>query len=154
MTNLLNIDPETRAALRGADPLRDPRVEGHTGLDTESALSLVLERTDEATAESAIHPGRKQSFELSLVATGAVAATVVAVNVGSVGHGAFSRALGSSGVSVAPAQAAPCGRIRGRDAAGAGGRVERSLTKTTPDATFSDTAHSWTDTSAPYDNVT
>ena len=159
MSHRLDIDPDTLAVVRHADPLQDPRVEADAGLDTESALRLVLARTDERPPATHRAPRRRRrrAVQLGLVATSAAAASLVAVNVGSSGHGEISQALRSSGISIAPAHAAPLlVRVR-RALTGASGsilEVQTSVTKTGPGGTArSQTAHSWTQTSAPHDTV-
>jgi hypothetical protein len=95
MNTPLDTDPELLDLVRRVDPMRDPQVRAHAGLDTESALRLIAPELDGPAPRSA-HRRRRPALRAAVLA-GLVAAIVfVVANLASTGS--------DSGISPAQAQ--------------------------------------------------
>jgi hypothetical protein len=101
MTQLSDPFEATLELIRTVDPVSGQEADAP---DTEAALRVLLANVPAATPRQ---PRRSRRFVgLGAVAMGAVAATLVVINVDSGGTGEISRTLGGSGVLVSQARAA------------------------------------------------
>lgn len=142
----LDPDPELLDLVRGADPMRDPRVQSNAGLDTESALRRLASQLDDPPAPRHTRRWRRTALRAAVL-TGAIAAAIfVLANVASTGNGpAVSPAQAKTILKhVRDALAWPPHAIYEEDTVG---------TVTARDgARFATEDHEWLSTSPPYDN--
>jgi hypothetical protein len=147
MTTRLDTDPELLDLVRRADPMRDPRVQAEAGLDTESALRLLVAGLDRPPAPRRARLRHRSALRIAALAGVVAVATFVVANVASTG----------SGSAVSPAQA----KAMIRDARAAllyppGAVVEEDtvsrVTASNGPATNTSEVHQWWTSSPPYDN--
>lgn len=147
MNTQLDTDPGLLDLVRRADPMRDSRVQADAGLDTESALRLLMAQLDAPVPRHARRRRRRRTALRIAVLVGAVAAAAfVVANVASTGNDS----------AVAPAQAKTLIR-RARAAlvfpSGAILEEDAVSTNTAQDGTSNTSEfHEWLSTSPPYDN--
>jgi hypothetical protein len=145
MNTRLDADPDLLDLVRRADPMRDPRVQANAGLDTESALRLLVPELDRPAARRA--PRRRRTALRTVALAVAVAATAfVVANVASTGN--------DSGVS--PAQAQILRHIRDALAWPPHAIYEEDSVTTNTErdgATHTVEYHEWLSTSPPYNNL-
>ena len=146
MTTRLDPDPELLDIVRGADPLRDPRVQTDPGLDTESALRLLAHELDRPLEPRRGRRWRRRTRRIAVLAGAVVAAGFVVANVASTGSdSAVSQAQAKTMIKRARAALEwPPGAILEENAV---------TTVTARDgSTLTSETHQWTSTSPPYDN--
>jgi len=144
MSTRLDIDSELLDLVSRADPLRDPRVQANSGLDTESALRLLAAELDRPHQPRLAPRRRRAGVRIVALAVVILAAVFVVANVASTGNpsGVPRAQARSILLHIRQALEWPAQAIYEEDA---------TTTVTAHDgATFTSADHEWLSTSSPY----
>lgn len=146
MNTRFDTDPELLDLVRTADPMLDTRVQANAGLDTESALRLIMLELNRPPAPPRGQRRRRTALRTAMLASAVAAVVLVLANVIPTGNNS----------AVSPAQAQTILRhVRAALLFPLHAIYEQQEigTVTARDgATFTSASHEWLSTSPPYNN--